>query len=82
MKNVQKNYTFILSYLNYKNAAWTNTTTATLTILLPESRVASRRFLSLLKNRNAHVKPLLTAFYKMLFFMHKVKNNNITHIFK
>ena len=83
-------FSFIHSYLNYGNAAWGSTTKTNLTILLRRQKHASR--IIYFEDRYTHAKPLMISLkvlniyqlnvYKILLFMHKVKNNNITHVFK
>ena len=75
---------------NYGNAAWGSTTKTNLTILLRRQKHASR--IIYFEDRYTHAKPLMISLkalniyqlnvYKILLFMHKVKNNNITHVFK
>ena len=83
-------FDFVHSYLNYGNAAWASTTKTNLSILLRRQKHASR--IVYFKDRYTHAKPLMISLnalniyqlniYKILLFMHKVKNNNITHVFK
>ena len=83
-------FSFIHSYLNYGNGAWASSAKTNLKILLRRQKHASR--IIFFKDRYTHAKPLMTSLnalniyqlniYKILLFMHKVKNNIITHVFK
>ena len=83
-------FSFIHSYLNYGNMAWGSTNKTKLNQLLRHQKHASR--LIFFKDKLTHAKPLLQSInalniyqlniFRILLFMHKVKNERTPQIFK